>query len=226
MAELSHQWIIQARNVGKNVALNSETLHILHGVNLEIKQGESLAIIGRSGSGKTTLLGLLAGMDVPTEGRVMINGHNLATMSEDQRAVIRAQYTGFVFQSFQLIPTMTALENVMLPLELKKLKNGRSRARELLASVGLSGREGHYPSQLSGGEQQRVSIARAFACEPKLLFADEPTGSLDSETGEQIIRLLFELNNAHGTTLVLVTHDDVLANRCDRQLYLKDGRVV
>ena len=184
-----------------------------------------MAIVGTSGSGKSTLLGILAGLDLPTRGEITLAGHRIDLMDEDQRASIRGKHIGFVFQSFQLLPNLTALENVMLPLELAGNKKTMQKARDLLARVGLSHRLEHYPSQLSGGEQQRVAIARAFAGEPAILFADEPTGNLDEHTGESIIDLLFQVNRERGTTLVLVTHDQTLANRCQRTLSLHGGRL-
>ncbi len=202
------------------------TLQILSGIELEIKAGDSLAIVGRSGSGKTTLLGLLAGLDLPSEGSIFILDNNLSTMNEEQRADLRAKYVGFVFQSFQLLPSLSALENVMLPLELRGDKNAQQEAEVFLTRVGLADRLRHFPHQLSGGEQQRVAIARAFACKPTILFADEPTGNLDTTTGQHIIELLFELNRAENTTLVMVTHDDSLAGKCNSVLHIDGGRVI
>lgn len=219
------EYILQARNLSKTVMVADQQLTILHELSLSLKSGDSLAIVGRSGSGKSTLLGLLAGLDLPSTGEVLLTGHNLGELDEDRRAALRAAEVGFVFQSFQLLDSLTALENVMLPLELKQRKDARERARELLQQVGLEHRTGHYPRQMSGGEQQRVAIARAFAAEPNILFADEPTGNLDSETGERITDLLFQLNHAHATTLVLVTHDERLAKRCARQIRLESGRL-
>ena len=201
-------------------------LAILKGITLEIKSGESVAIVGASGSGKSTLLGLLAGLDEATDGRVEIDGTDLGALSEDDRARFRGQHIGFVFQSFQLLPALTALENVMLPLELQGQNKVEEQARNYLNRVGLQDRTGHYPLQLSGGEQQRVALARAFASRPAILFADEPTGNLDTTTGEHIIDLLFELNREEGTTLVLVTHDQVLADLCQRRLRLDGGALV
>lgn len=201
-------------------------LTILHRLDLEIAAGESVAILGASGSGKSTLLGLLAGLDLPSSGEVHINGENLFALDEDGRAALRGRLIGFVFQSFQLLPALTALENVMLPLELAGIASAREMALAVLQRVGLSERRNHYPKHLSGGEQQRVAIARAFATQPKLLFADEPTGNLDSATGARIIDLLFELNREQGATLVLVTHDAELAARCSRRLRLVDGHLV
>ena len=204
----------------------SGTLTILSGLDLQIKSGESVAIVGTSGSGKSTLLGILAGLDLPTGGEVHLAGKRIDTLDEDERAKVRAGHTGFVFQSFQLLPNLTALENVMLPLELSAADNVEQKSRALLQRVGLEERLDHYPRQLSGGEQQRVAIARAFAGSPDILFADEPTGNLDEKTGESIIRLLFEVNRERGTTLVLVTHDMTLARRCDRVLRLTGGVIV
>lgn len=201
-------------------------LDILHDVSFTVKPGEAMAIIGASGSGKSTLLGLLAGLDTPTSGRVILQGQDLTPMNEDQRAIVRRQSLGFVFQSFQLLPALNALENVMLPLELCGDKSAQSRATALLTRVGLGARLAHYPRTLSGGEQQRVAIARAFVTEPKLLFADEPTGNLDTVTGASIIDLLFSLNREQGATLVLVTHDAVLGARCNRWLEISAGRLI
>ena len=203
-----------------------EELVILAEVNLAIARGESVAIVGPSGSGKSTLLGLLAGLDVPSRGRVRLDGVDLGRLDEDARAQLRAEKLGFVFQSFQLLPTLTALENVMLPLELVGRRDARTEAERVLERVGLAQRLRHYPAQLSGGEQQRVAIARAFASGPSLLLADEPTGNLDAHTGSRIIQLLFDLNHEQGTTLVLVTHDTELAKRCDRTLQLREGRLL
>ena len=204
----------------------AEELVILAAIDLEINAGESVAVVGASGSGKTTLLGILAGLDTPSSGNVALDGHELTLLTEEQRARLRGEVVGFVFQSFQLLGSLTALENVMLPGELRGDADPRSDAMELLGRVGLTDRVGHYPRQLSGGEQQRVAIARAFASKPKVLFADEPTGNLDTVTGERIIDLLFGLNAAYGTTLVLVTHDVRLADRCDRVIELDAGRIV
>ena len=201
-------------------------LEILKGITLEIKSGESVAIIGASGSGKSTLLGLLAGLDEASGGSVTINGTDLGTLDEDGRARFRGEHIGFVFQSFQLLPALTALENVMLPLELQGQSEVTQKAEQYLKRVELDARMGHYPLQLSGGEQQRVALARAFASRPAILFADEPTGNLDSRTGDRIIDLVFELNREEGTTLVLVTHDSALADRCDRRLRLDGGALV
>ena len=201
-------------------------LEILKGITLEIKSGESVAIIGASGSGKSTLLGLLAGLDESSGGSVTINGTDLGTLDEDGRARFRGEHIGFVFQSFQLLPALTALENVMLPLELQGHSDVTQKAEHYLRRVELDARMGHYPLQLSGGEQQRVALARAFASRPAILFADEPTGNLDSRTGDRIIDLVFELNREEGNTLVLVTHDSALADRCDRRLRLDGGALV
>lgn len=201
-------------------------LEILKGITLEIKSGESVAIVGASGSGKSTLLGLLAGLDEASGGRVVIGDTDLSQLDEDGRALFRGREVGFVFQSFQLLPALTALENVMLPLELQGHGDAMSKAEDFLTRVGLAERMGHYPRQLSGGEQQRVAIARAFAANPRILFADEPTGNLDTRTGAHIIDLLFELNAQEGTTLVLVTHDNALAGRCQRRLVLEAGELV
>ncbi len=215
--------ILKVTNLTQKVDLGNNTLTILQGVSLEIKQGESVAIVGRSGSGKTTLLGLLAGLDTPSEGEVVLEGQPISRLSEDERAVLRARRVGFVFQSFQLLPALSALENVMLPLELADHPQPERRARELLERVGLGDRLSHTPRQLSGGEQQRVAIARAFASEPVILFADEPTGNLDNQTGQEIQDLLMALNHEQGTTLVMVTHDETLATRCDRRLTIEAG---
>ncbi|RZS94610.1 ABC transporter ATP-binding protein [Cecembia calidifontis] len=217
--------VLSVKKVSKTYQSGSRKLTVLDSVNFEIEPGESIAIVGPSGSGKTTLLGLCAGLDSATEGSVVLNGNAFEKLSEDQRAAIRNQYVGFIFQNFQLLPTLTALENVMVPLELKKRKDAREKAAALLEKVGLGDRLTHYPTQLSGGEQQRVSIARAFANEPKILFADEPTGNLDTETGDMIEDLIFELNKEQGTTLVLVTHDPELAKRTNRIIQIKGGRI-
>lgn len=211
--------------MGKQVSSGGQPLTILDNVELDVAAGESLAIIGRSGSGKTTLLSLLAGLDLPSSGEISLDGTALSKLDEEARARLRAGRVGFVFQSFQLLGGFTALENVMLPAEIAGQAEAESRARELLEQVGLGARLDHYPSQLSGGEQQRVALARAFAGDPKILFADEPTGNLDTETGAHIIELLFRLNREQGTTLVLVTHDPALAERCDRTVVLDGGRL-
>jgi len=218
--------ILSARNLSKVVPSAEGELTILHDLSLDLAQGDSLAIVGSSGSGKSTLLGLLAGLDLPSSGEVALAGQGLNVLNEDQRARLRAEHVGFVFQSFQLLDSLNALENVMLPLELDGRRDARNRARELLERVGLGQRLSHYPRQLSGGEQQRVAIARAFAAEPNVLFADEPTGNLDSHTGERISELLFELNQERGATLVLVTHDERLAHRCRRLIRLEAGRLM
>jgi putative ABC transport system ATP-binding protein len=218
--------IIKASELGKQVTTGDAELTILSGVSFDIRSGESVAIVGVSGSGKSTLLGLLAGLDTPSMGEVKIDGHELSALDEDGRAALRGRMVGFVFQSFQLLPAMTALENVMLPLELAGAADADEAARAMLARVGLGHRLHHYPKQLSGGEQQRVAIARAFVTRPKLLLADEPTGNLDAATGAQVIELLFELNRESGATLLLVTHDEMLTRRCDRVLRLAGGRLV
>jgi putative ABC transport system ATP-binding protein len=218
--------MITARNLGKRVATAAGPLDILTDIDLEIRARESVAVAGVSGSGKSTLLGLLAGLDLPSAGEVYLSRHRLNDLDEDGRARVRGELVGFVFQSFQLLPGFTALENVMLPLELAGERDPREHAAELLGRVGLEDRLQHYPRQLSGGEQQRVAIARAFATEPAILFADEPTGNLDNATGERVIDLLFRLNRDKGTTLVLVTHDDHLAGRCERLVRLEAGRIV
>jgi Predicted ABC-type transport system involved in lysophospholipase L1 biosynthesis, ATPase component len=201
-------------------------LTILKGVSLKFEAGEAVAIVGASGSGKSTLLGLMAGLDISSSGEIILDGHELSSLDEEERAVLRGQLVGFVFQSFQLLPSLTALENVMLPIELKGDAAAREKAVDLLDRVGLTERWHHYPNQLSGGEQQRIAIARAFATEARILFADEPTGNLDTATGAKIVDLLFDLNKAFSTTLVLVTHDERLAARCDRQVRLVAGEVV
>jgi putative ABC transport system ATP-binding protein len=218
--------ILTAQNLSKVVSSTEGELVILDRVDLSLERGDSLAIVGSSGSGKSTLLGLLAGLDLASAGSVTLAGRELGALDEDRRARVRAEHVGFVFQSFQLLDSLNALENVMLPLELEGHGDAREKARSLLDRVGLGQRLGHYPRQLSGGEQQRVAIARAFAAEPDVLFADEPTGNLDSHTGERICDLLFELNREHGTTLVLVTHDERLAHRCRRLIRLEGGRLV
>ncbi|MEH6634064.1 MAG: ABC transporter ATP-binding protein [Halioglobus sp.] len=218
--------MIKAENLLKRVPMAGTELEILKGITLEIKSGESVAIVGASGSGKSTLLGLLAGLDEASEGRVVIDGTDLGELDEDGRALFRGQHIGFVFQSFQLLPALTALENVMLPLELQGQGNAREQAENFLQRVELGPRMAHYPRQMSGGEQQRVAIARAFAAKPSILFADEPTGNLDTRTGTHIIDLLFELNREENTTLVLVTHDQSLADRCERRFCLDAGALV
>lgn len=217
--------MIRTLDLRKTVAVGNGSLEILKGITVEIKSGSSVAIVGASGSGKSTLLGLLAGLDTPSSGQVYIGDAELGALDEDGRALVRAREVGFVFQSFQLLPSLTALENVMLPLEMRGDERARGDAEEFLARVGLAQRERHYPRQLSGGEQQRVAIARAFATRPRLLFADEPTGNLDRDTGRRIVDLLFELNREQGTTLVLVTHDMSLAARCERCLTMDAGEL-
>ena len=201
-------------------------LPILQGLSLNIKQGESVAIVGASGSGKSTLLGIMAGLDSASSGEVLLLGSNLSALTEDERAAVRARGVSFVFQNFQLLSGLTALENVMLPLEIQGVKKAKQEAQELLQKVGLGARLSHYPNQLSGGEQQRVALARAFAGKPQILFADEPTGNLDRHTGEKIEELFFALNKSTGTTLVVVTHDQSLAARCDRQVRIDEGRII
>ena len=218
--------IIEAKGLEKIVRLNDTELTILKGINLDIKQSESFAILGTSGSGKTTLLSLLAGLDLPSKGEVWIKGTEITQLSEEDRANVRLNQVGFVFQGFQLLANLTALENVMLPSELRGDKDAEERALALLDRVGLSKRVNHQPNQLSGGEQQRVAIARAFASSADILFADEPTGNLDSATGARVIDIMFELNRELGTTLVLVTHDQMLSKYCDRSLRLESGVVV
>ena len=225
MAEASSPPIVQAQALGKQVVSPEGPLTILEDINLSIAAGEAVAIVGASGSGKSTLLGLMAGLDTPSSGRVILNGVDLTALDEDGRARLRAELVGFVFQSFQLLPALTALENVMLPLELAGHAEPRDAAREVLERVGLSARLGHYPNVMSGGEQQRVAIARAYATRPKLLFADEPTGNIDSATGVRIIELLFSLNREQASTLVLVTHDESLARHCARRFTLEAGRL-
>ncbi len=218
--------VVEASGVSKRIQSGSTSLTILEAVDLRIAEGETVAIVGSSGSGKTTLLSLLAGLDLPSTGEITLDGRALGALDEDARAALRAGRVGFVFQSFQLLGGFTALENVMLPAELAGYADAESRARRALDRVGLSKRLTHYPYQLSGGEQQRVAIARAYCGEPRILFADEPTGNLDHDTGERIVELLFELNRVGGTTLVLVTHDMGLAARCGRQLLLSQGRLL
>jgi len=218
--------MIHAENVSKRVQVADSELCILKGTSLEIKRGESVAIIGPSGSGKSTLLGLLAGLDEPTDGDIWLAGEHLNALDEDGRAALRSKLVGFVFQSFQLLPGLTALENVMLPLELRGDRRAAKVARDYLERVGLAHRLDHYPRQLSGGEQQRVALARAFAPQPDILFADEPTGNLDAETGASVNDLLFSLNAQSGTTLVLVTHEPILAKRCARRVTLSAGEII
>lgn len=218
--------LIEARSVSRNVATTAGKLQILSPLSLAIDAGEVVAIVGASGSGKSTLLSLLAGLDLPSTGDVIVDNVSLCDLDEEQRAILRGEKIGFIFQSFLLIQSLSALENVMLPAELAGSRNPEKQARELLEKVGLGERLTHYPNQLSGGEQQRVAIARAFIGEPQILFADEPTGNLDTETGSRIEELLFELNREFGTTLVIVTHDDALAQRCDRVLRIAGGKLV
>ncbi len=219
--------ILQVSNLTREFKSGNKILTVVNNINFSIQEKTSCAIVGPSGSGKTTLLGLCAGLDRPSSGNVILNGTNLSPLNEDERAAVRNKHVGFVFQTFQLVPTLTALENVMVPLELRgeATKDVRVRALELLNEVGLEDRSHHYPTQLSGGEQQRVAIARAFINEPKILFADEPTGNLDSETGAHIEELIFNLNTQLGTTLILVTHDLELANKCSRIIKLKNGKL-
>jgi putative ABC transport system ATP-binding protein len=217
--------ILSVKDVSKTYQSGTRKLTVLDQVNFDIQAGESISIVGPSGSGKTTLLGLCAGLDSASTGSVVLAGNAFEKLSEDQRAAVRSKNIGFIFQNFQLLPTLTALENVMVPLELKKRKDAKAKAIELLTKVGLGDRVTHYPSQLSGGEQQRVSIARAFANEPKILFADEPTGNLDTETGEMIEDLIFDMNKEQGTTLILVTHDPELAKRTNRIINIKGGKI-
>ena len=218
--------MIETRNLVKAVNTSEGRLIILNGVSLLIESGEAVAIVGASGSGKSTLLGLMAGLDGVTSGDVILDGHNLTQMDEEQRAILRGQLVGFVFQSFQLLPSLTALENVMLPIELKGDPEPNKKANQLLERVGLEERWHHYPNQLSGGEQQRVAIARAFATEARILFADEPTGNLDTATGAKVVDLLFDLNQEYSTTLVLVSHDERLAGRCGRIVKLVAGEIM
>jgi putative ABC transport system ATP-binding protein len=224
--ETQEKIVLEARQVSKTVASPEGSLTILADVSLRVRAGESLAIVGPSGAGKSTLLALLAGLDTPSTGQVLIAGIDLGTQGEDGRAAIRGRHVGFVFQSFHLIPSLTAIENVMLPLELRQSPDARKVAGEALAQVGLRERMAHYPKQLSGGEQQRVAIARAYVTHPDVLFADEPTGNLDTHTGQRVTDLLFELNRSTGSTLVLVTHDRALASRCSRMLELDAGHTV
>jgi len=218
--------VVEVIGVGKTVDNGGEPLTILQDISFSVMPGESVAIIGASGSGKSTLLGLLAGLDQPTHGELRLDGVALGGLDEDARARLRGRLLGFVFQSFQLLPSLTALENVMLPLELAGLPESTAKARDWLTRVGLAHRLGHYPKHLSGGEQQRVALARAFAPEPRLILADEPTGNLDAATGQQIVDLMFSLNAAQGTTLVLVTHDEVIARRCGRVLGIASGKLM
>lgn len=218
--------ILKTRNLKKEVLSGNQTLVILDDINLELQEGKSLAIVGPSGSGKSTLLGLLAGLDTATSGEIFLNGNSLHDLDEEKRAKVRKDNVAFVFQSFELLPGLTALENVMLPSELKLSSNARKIAEEYLERVGLKDRLEHYPRQLSGGEQQRVAIARAFACEAKVLFADEPTGNLDPKTGGKVSNLLFEVNAETSNALVVVTHDPHLASKCDERIDLKEGKTI
>ena len=218
--------VLAARGIGKTVKSGTSDLVILREIDLAVTRGEAVAVVGASGSGKSTLLAILAGLDTPSTGDVQLDGKDLFSLDEDARARLRAMNVGFVFQSFQLLPSLTALENVMLPLELADDAQAESRAREILTRVGLGERLHHYPKHLSGGEQQRVALARAFVVRPKLLLADEPTGSLDAGSGAEVIQLLFEMNREYGTTLVMVTHDESLAARCARVVRLAGGQIV
>jgi len=217
--------ILELQHVFKNYSLEGKGIPVLKDINIQVEDGSTVAIVGPSGSGKSTLLGLCAGLDQASEGSIRLNGIELSGLSEDKLAQIRNEHVGFVFQNFQLLPTLTALENVMVPMELKGIRNNQSVAMELLERVGLAARANHYPSQLSGGEQQRVSLARAFANKPKILFADEPTGNLDAETSQIIEEMLFELNRASGTTLIIVTHDLELAGKTQQVIPIKGGQI-
>ena len=225
MTKLNSNLIVRVEKLTKRVTTSEAELVIVNGANFNVEAGDTVAVVGASGSGKSTLLGLMAGLDTPTEGKVFIADEDLFALDEDGRARLRGRLVGFVFQSFQLLSSLTALENVMLPLELGGVADAAQRAKSILDRVGLAARVKHYPKQLSGGEQQRVAIARAFVTEPKLLFADEPTGNLDAKTGRAMIDLLFELNRERGTTLILVTHDAGLAARCGRRLFIDAGMV-
>ncbi len=218
--------ILKIENLSKTYKSAGNTLTVLNNINFLVEEGSTFSIVGPSGSGKTTLLGLCAGLDRSTSGLVELNNIRLDNLSEDERAQVRNQYVGFIFQNFQLLPTLTALENVMVPLELRGEKNTRSRSMDLLEKVGLANRSHHYPTQLSGGEQQRISLARAFSNQPKILFADEPTGNLDAETSEKMVKLLFDLNRENGTTLILVTHDMELASKTQRIIRIKGGNLI
>jgi putative ABC transport system ATP-binding protein len=224
--KLESDIILNVTDLAKSVQLENHILDLLSDINLAVSAGETLAIVGASGSGKTTLLSLLAGLDLPSSGSIELKGHALQTMDEEARSAVRAQHVGFIFQQFLLVNSLTALENVMLPAELANLPNAEERAKALLAQVDLAERIDHFPSQLSGGEQQRVAIARAFITHPDILFADEPTGNLDTKTGNHITELLFDLNRQNGTTLILVTHDEKLANRCHRKVIVDSGKIV
>ncbi|MDP6437010.1 MAG: ATP-binding cassette domain-containing protein [Gammaproteobacteria bacterium] len=223
---MTNETVLVAKGLGKEVSSPEGTLTILENINLTVNSGEAVALVGPSGAGKTTLLALLAGLDHPTSGNVILCGEDLGNLDEDGRALVRGRNVGFVFQSFHLVASLTALENVMLPLELGHEGNAAKRARAALESVGLGSRTGHYPRQLSGGEKQRVAIARAFVTSPSVLFADEPTGNLDTASGNRVMSLLFDLNQEAGTTLVLVTHDKELAARCDRIIEMEAGHLV
>jgi len=218
--------ILKIENLSKTYKSAGNTLTVLNNINFSVEEGSTFSIVGPSGSGKTTLLGLCAGLDRSTSGLVELNHIRLDNLSEDDRAQVRNQYVGFIFQNFQLLPTLTALENVMVPLELRGEKNTRARSMDLLDKVGLANRSHHYPTQLSGGEQQRISLARAFSNQPKILFADEPTGNLDAETSEKMVKLLFDLNRENGTTLILVTHDMELASKTQRIIRIKGGNLI
>lgn len=218
--------ILKIENLTKTYKSAGNTLTVLNNINFAVNEGSTFSIVGPSGSGKTTLLGLCAGLDRSSTGLVELNNIRLDDLSEDKRAQVRNQYVGFIFQNFQLLPTLTAIENVMVPLELRGEKNSRSRAMDLLDKVGLANRSHHYPTQLSGGEQQRISLARAFSNQPKILFADEPTGNLDAETSEKMVKLLFDLNRETGTTLILVTHDMELASKTQRIIRIKGGLLI
>lgn len=218
--------ILKIENLSKTYKSAGNTLTVLNNINFAVEEGSTFSIVGPSGSGKTTLLGLCAGLDRSTSGLVELNNIRLDNLSEDERAQVRNQYVGFIFQNFQLLPTLTALENVMVPLELRGEKNTKTRAMDLLDKVGLANRSHHYPTQLSGGEQQRISLARAFSNQPKILFADEPTGNLDAETSEKMVKLLFDLNRESGTTLILVTHDMELASKTQRIIRIKGGNLI
>jgi putative ABC transport system ATP-binding protein len=223
---MNNNSVLTARGIGKSVKSGASDLVILREIDLDVTRGEAVAVVGASGSGKSTLLAILAGLDTPTSGDVTLDGESLTSLDEDARARLRAMNVGFVFQSFQLLASLTALENVMLPLELANDVDAEARAKSILKRVGLGERLHHYPRHLSGGEQQRVALARAFVVQPKLLLADEPTGSLDADSGAEVITLLFEMNREYGTTLVLVTHDEGLAKRCSRIVRLTAGRIV
>jgi putative ABC transport system ATP-binding protein len=223
---MNNNSVLTAKGIGKSVKSGASDLVILREIDLDVTRGEAVAVVGASGSGKSTLLAILAGLDTPTSGEVALDGANLTSLDEDARARLRAMNVGFVFQSFQLLASLTALENVMLPLELANDADAEARAKDILKRVGLGERLHHYPRHLSGGEQQRVALARAFVVRPKLLLADEPTGSLDADSGAEVITLLFEMNREFGTTLVLVTHDEGLAKRCSRIVRLAAGRIV